>query len=197
MPQMRHEPRSYSELILTHPNFGVLVSENHARFLGFIRSKVESDEAAEDILQSAYQRGFEKVHGLRESERLVAWFYRLLRNAIIDHYRRRAVEKKTFAGDLPEAELIPAAPDKQMEKAICECMADLVKTLKPEYADAIRTIELGGKDIETYSKAHRLTKNTTTVRLHRARQSLKKRLVQTCGSCAAQGCLDCHCKKRV
>lgn len=177
--------------------FGSLVSENHARFLGFIRSKVESDEAAEDILHSAYQRGFEKVHGLRENERLVAWFYRLLRNAIIDHYRHRAVEQRTFTGDEPEAESIPAKPDQQMEKAICGCMSDLVKTLKPEYADAIRTIELGEKNIETYSKANRLTKNAATVRLHRARQSLKKRLVQTCGSCAAHGCLDCNCKKRV
>ena len=42
-------------------NFDKLINENHSRFLSFIRSIVESKEAAEDILQSAYQRGFEKA----------------------------------------------------------------------------------------------------------------------------------------
>mgnify|MGYP000529206014 CR=1 FL=1 len=167
---------------------------HHARFLAFVRSKVESDEAAEDILHAAYGKGLEKARGVKTDDKVVAWFYRLLRNAIIDHYRHRAVETRTFSTANAEAETVPDTPDQEMEKAICACMADLVKTLKPEYADAIKTVELGEQDLGAYSKARNLTRNNATVRLHRARQSLKKRLVQTCGSCAAHGCLDCNCR---
>jgi RNA polymerase sigma-70 factor (ECF subfamily) len=31
--------------------------------------------------------------------------------------------------------------------------------------------------------------------LHRARAALRKQLVQTCGSCAEHGCLNCICRK--
>ena len=90
---------------------------------------------------------------------------------IVDHYRHRSVEKRTYSDDPEEAASIPAVPDAAMEKAICRCMADLVPTLKPEYADAITTVELGEQNIEAYSKANKLTQNNATVRLHRARQS--------------------------
>jgi DNA-directed RNA polymerase specialized sigma24 family protein len=36
-------------------------------------------------LQSAFARGIEKGGALRAEEGIVAWFYRLLRNAIIDY----------------------------------------------------------------------------------------------------------------
>lgn len=170
------------------------VSGHHARFLAFVRSRVESDEAAEDILQSAYSKGLAKAHDLEQEDRVAAWFYRLLRNAIIDHYRHRAVEQRTFAAEA-EGEGIPEEPDTQIEKAICACMTDLVETLKPEYADAIKSVELGEQDLAAYSQSKHLTQNNATVRLHRARQSLKMRLVQTCGSCASHGCLDCNCRK--
>jgi RNA polymerase sigma-70 factor (ECF subfamily) len=31
------------------------------------------------------------------------------------------------------------------------------------------------------------------VRLHRARQALKRELERSCGTCATHGCLDCTC----
>ena len=42
-----------------------------------------------------------------------------------------------------------------------------------------------------------LSKNNATVRLHRARKSLKASLLKTCGACAAHGCLDCSCRKQL
>ena len=180
---------------MTRKSLESAIASHHHRFLAFIRSKVESDEAAEDILQAAYAKGLAKVASLDDADRVVAWFYRLLRNAIIDHYRHRAVERRTYSGDDIEALAIPAAPEPDVHKAICACMTDLLGTLKAEYADAIRAVELGDQDLKAYSRDNHLTQNNAAVRLHRARQSLKKRLVQTCGSCASHGCLDCHCRR--
>jgi len=66
------------------------LSENHRQFLRFIERRVGSREAAEDILQDAFVRGLEKGGMLRNEESVVAWFYRVLRNGIVDYYRKGA-----------------------------------------------------------------------------------------------------------
>jgi DNA-directed RNA polymerase specialized sigma24 family protein len=48
---------------------------------------VKSRALAEDILQDAFVRGVNKLDTLRSDESAIAWFYRVLRNAIIDHRR--------------------------------------------------------------------------------------------------------------
>lgn len=170
-----------------------LIKENHARFLGFVQSKVKSAEAAEDILQFAYKRSLEKSGALKKEESLVAWFYRILRNAIIDYYRSHGSEKERFEA-IEESHDWPVQPDFKIEKAICKCMAGIIPTLKPEYADAIKEIELNDQSVKDFAKKKGLTSNNSNVQIHRARQSLKKKLIQTCGSCSDHGCLDCNCK---
>src|SRR4051812_4380887 len=61
----------------------------HREFLAFLMRRVESKEAAEDILQTAFTKGLERGAEV-EDEKVVAWFYRVLRNSIIDHYRKRS-----------------------------------------------------------------------------------------------------------
>jgi RNA polymerase sigma-70 factor (ECF subfamily) len=67
--------------------------ENHRAFLGFVERRVASRADAEEILQAAFVRGLEKAETIANQESAVAWFYRLLRNAIIDHDRRRATRE--------------------------------------------------------------------------------------------------------
>src|SRR5262249_3306033 len=63
--------------------------EAHREFLAFLERRVESRAVAEDILQAAFVRGLERGAGV-QGEKVVAWFYRVLRNSLIDHYRRRS-----------------------------------------------------------------------------------------------------------
>ena len=63
--------------------------KGHRGFLAFLERRVESRAVAEDILQAAFARGLERGAGVND-EKVVAWFYRILRNALIDHYRRRS-----------------------------------------------------------------------------------------------------------
>src|SRR3954451_2069067 len=68
---------------------------NHRRFLSFLEKRVESREAAEDILHDAFIRGLDS-EPLREADSAVAWFYRALHNAVIYLYRRRAGEARAL-----------------------------------------------------------------------------------------------------
>ena len=63
--------------------------EGRQQFLSFLEKRVQSRAAAEDILQAAFVRSLEKGSSVRDEESVVAWFYRVLRNAIIDYYRQR------------------------------------------------------------------------------------------------------------
>lgn len=172
-----------------------ILVEHHARFLAFLAPRVGSVAAAEEILQAAFVKGLEHGGELREAESAVAWFFRLLRNAIVDHARHRDAEARAIARAAEELTAF-VEPDRSFEDQICACVNDLVPTLKPEYAEVLRLVELEGKPVAEAARALGTSANNTSVRLHRARQALKRQLERTCGSCTTHGCLDCSCKPR-
>lgn len=167
-----------------------LLVESHRRFLAFLRTRVRRPEDAEEILQAAFVKATENAHTIRDSESAVAWFYRLLRNSLVDYYRRCDAELRMLARKGEESE----APDPELERTICECLHALLPTLKPEYAELIRRVDLGGASVSDAANQLDITPNNASVRLHRARAALKTRLEQTCGACTIHGCLDCSCQ---
>jgi RNA polymerase sigma-70 factor (ECF subfamily) len=168
---------------------------SHARFLAFLERRVASREVAEDILQEAFVRAITRGESLQSDESAQAWFYRLLRNAIIDHYRRKGAEQRAMGAVSREPEPVVAAADAALLGTVCECMRDLIETLKPEYADALREVDLAERDLAAFADTAGITKNNASVRLHRAREALYKQLVVSCGTCATHGCLDCQCDR--
>jgi RNA polymerase sigma-70 factor (ECF subfamily) len=165
--------------------------ESHRQFLGFLEKRVESRAVAEDILQDAFVRGLERGGELQGEESVVAWFYRILRNAVIDHYRRRDARGRameSFARELERAE----QPDGGLETEICGCVLSLLDTLKAEYRDALRAVDLGNESMEVLARRANISSGNAAVRVHRARQALRERVRTACGTCAEHGCLDCH-----
>jgi RNA polymerase sigma-70 factor (ECF subfamily) len=167
--------------------------DNHRRFLAFLERRVGSREAAEDILQDAFVRGLERAGSVRDQESIVAWFYRLLRNALVDHYRRGAAEERALAYAAGMAVEAEPGPDEALKDEVCGCIASLLDTLKPEYAAVVRRVDMEGTSVAAYSRETGITPNNAAVRLHRAHEALKRQLVRSCGTCATHGCLDCRC----
>lgn len=165
------------------------------QFLGFIQRRVQDSVIAEDILQSAYVRAISSADQLRENESSVAWFYRILRNAIIDHYRRRSSEGAALERWAHELENQPN-PDPFLEETTCQCIDGALETLRPAYADLLREVDLKETDLSAYASANRITPGNAAVRAHRARAALRKQLIRCCGVCAEHSCLDCTCRAR-
>src|SRR5690348_14340111 len=125
---------------MTEATFESLL-ELRRRFLAFLERRVEDRAIAEDILQSAYVRALESKGRLRATESAVAWFYRILRNAVIDHYRRRTTESTAL--DRWGRELENAtAPEPQLEQTACQCIAGALDGMTPAYADFLREVDL-------------------------------------------------------
>jgi RNA polymerase sigma factor (sigma-70 family) len=161
-----------------------------SEFLGFVRARVGSEAEAEDLLQAAYLKATEKAETIRDDESVVAWFYRLLRNAVIDLQRER---RRAGAALLDPA---PESTDAELHRVVCACVNDLVPTLKPEWARLVRRVDLEGGSVPDVARAEGITPNNAAVRLHRARAALRDKLRVVCGACARHGCLDCGCQRR-
>jgi RNA polymerase sigma-70 factor (ECF subfamily) len=165
---------------------------NHRAFLGFLERRLGNRAEAEDILQDAFVRGIERAETIENEESSVAWFYRMLRNAVIDHHRRKGSSERALA-ELAR-ELDASIPASETRDVVCACVLDLSSTLKPEYAEALRRVEIEGQTVKAWAAEAGIEPNNAAVRLHRARAALKKSVVQSCGTCAEHGCLDCTCQ---
>jgi len=176
------------------PEVVTALVQNHREFLAFLQRRVGDRALAEDILQEAFVRGLDKVGTLEKDEAATAWFYRILRNAVIDHHRRRASSDKkldAFAAELEQH----VEPEAELRGAVCRCVGELASTLKPEYAEALRRVEIDGVAVKDYAVEAGVTSNNAAVRVFRAREALRKQVSRSCGTCADHGCLDCTCDK--
>jgi RNA polymerase sigma-70 factor (ECF subfamily) len=164
----------------------------HREFLAFLERRVESRAAAEDILQAAFVRGLEGGVGVQD-EKVVAWFYRVLRNSVIDHYRRRSTSERAMEAwgrEFTESQ----SPDAELRRDICQCVSGLLETLKPEYRDALWIVDMEEGSLSDLAHRAGITAENAAVRVHRARKALRLQVERSCGTCAEHGCLDCHCR---
>ncbi len=165
-------------------------------FKAFLAARVGNEAEAEDILQNGLLKALERAGELQDDTKLTAWFYQLLRNSVIDHYRARSsVRRKhdalgaiisSLGEDVSDA---PAA----WAAELCRCLGSVVDTLKPQHAALLRRVDLDGESVQAAAKALKLTPNNASVTLHRARKELRVKLEAFCGACAEGACLDCNC----
>ena len=169
--------------------------DNHRQFLAFLERRLGDRALAEDILQDAFVKSLQKDEDTRDETSSVAWFYRTLRNAVIDHYRRSGARNRaleTLARELEDA----VEPPPEVRDEICGCVSRLASTLKPEYEAAIRRIDVEGAPVQDFAAEAGITPNNASVRVFRAREALRKQVKTSCGTCADHGCLECSCGKK-
>jgi RNA polymerase sigma factor (sigma-70 family) len=178
------------------PSSLTILLDNHRAFLRYLERRVGGDrELAEDILQDAFAKVVDRPGMAPADEGVVPWFYRTLRNAVIDQLRRRGTADKAIEAFAREIDT-QATAQPEMEAEICACVSRLAETLKPEYAAALRAIDIQGAAVKDFAATQGLSASNAGVRVFRAREALKKRVMESCGTCAEHGCLNCTCKTR-
>ncbi|HJV22280.1 MAG TPA: RNA polymerase sigma factor [Holophagaceae bacterium] len=161
------------------------------QFVRFLIPRMRSREAAEDLVQASLLKALKTEAPPRDAESSVAWFYSLLRNALVDHIRARHAEAKAL--ERHALELDPLE-EPELEQVACACIKALLPTLKEGEAKVLEAVDLQGLSPSAYAATQGVTANAMTVRLHRARKALREKVDLTCRTCAQHGCLDCRCK---
>jgi len=77
-------PKEKQNIIQTVNRYGT-------QLLGFIRSKVATDEDAEDVLQDVWYQ-LSNIEELEEIESMSGWLYRVAKNKITDRFRKKKSE---------------------------------------------------------------------------------------------------------
>lgn len=72
-----------------------------------------------------------------------------MRNAVIDHSRRRGTAQKAFERFATELE--HESPNEEAHRTVCACVSELAGTLNPEYASALKRIEVDGVSVKEFA----------------------------------------------
>ena len=171
-----------------------VMEEIHRDFLHFLTRRLGNEDEAADVLHDFYVKVLTRIGDVRETEKLRGLMRRVLETSLIDYYRaqgkKRQSEKEHY---YLESALLEGDFDDDLDSIVCTCLYKLLPTLRPEYAEVLWHAELIGESRETTAAALNISEGNLRVRLHRAREALRKRLAETCGSCPIHGYLDCGC----
>ncbi len=168
--------------------------ESRQDLLAFLRRRLKSQEEAEEVLQRFSLRALERASDLRDVRTVRGWLGRILASTIVD-YQRRAIRRRRreVAMEQTDIESIAVEADVELDGAVCNCLYKLLPTLKPDYADVIWRADILGEPRDRIAASLGITLNNVSVRIHRGRQALKKRLEEMCLTCPVHGFLDCRC----
>ncbi len=169
---------------------------NESAFRQFVRRRVGDEVVAEDILQQSFAKAVGSFHSLNNEQSALAWFYRILRHTVADYYRSHGAEARRNEAFLRELTILGdhrESPPDELKAIACACLHGLLPSLQGNYAELIKRIDLDGESPAQVAKELKISRNSLTVRIHRARQALRGALEASCGICSKHGCLNCTC----
>lgn len=154
-------------------------------FVGFVRRRTGDAELAAEVVQEALSKALARQDAVRDPDRLLPWFWRILRNTLSD-----VLADRGRGSPLPDD--LAAMPEEE-QRAACRCIHDALRLLPERQRQAIVRIDLAGQEPVPVARALGMTAGNLKVIRHRARAALHDHLLAICRTCAKHGCLDCHC----
>lgn len=158
-------------------------------FKAFLTARLGNAADAEDLLQNGLVKALERSAEIKDDDKVVAWFYQVLRHVLIDHVRSRQAAARRDDAWANTASTV--TDDPEAERTLCGCFERMLPTLKTTHAELIRRVELQGEPVAQVARALGLTANHASVTLHRARKELREKLITFCGDCACLDACDC------
>lgn len=172
--------------------------EARQEIIVFLRHRLRDRDEAEEVLQRFSLRVLERANQLRDVRTVRGWLGRILATTLADYQRGAARQRRRETSvDGGVLDALPADPDAEIDATVCNCLYRLLPTLKSEYAEVIWRIDILGEPRDRLAASLGTSPNNVTVRLHRGRQALRKRLEEMCRTCSTHGFLDCRCEEEV
>lgn len=155
--------------------------DGRTRHLRFLLSRLRSREDAEDVAQEFALKAIQGAGRVTDADKVDAWLAVSLRNALFDRYRRNASRGRLLESARAEP-AVPATPDEDLAAPL-QCLADGLEDLKPETSDLLRRAELAETPLRHLADDLGITANNAGVRVHRAREALRRLMRERCAIC--------------
>ncbi len=133
----------------------------------FVKKRVRPDDV-DDVVQEVFVRMQAHAAELRDEERLAAWAFRIARNVIVDHARRKklvlepALEVSAELGDAGN-----------LNEIVAGWLRPMLALLPDEYAAALELVELEGVTQQELAERTGLSLSGAKSRVQRARKMLE------------------------
>lgn len=150
--------------------------ELREQLLGFIKSRVPTEEDAEDLIQDVFLTMEASVEPIQQ---LRAWLFRVSRNKIIDRYRKKAPQSfskvENFNQDnYQDARVLP--DEEMMDEMVWEAIQEGLGELPAAQREVFEMHEFEGLSFQDISALTGDQINTLISRKHYAVKHLRKRL---------------------
>lgn len=156
-----------------------IYTDFHKVLLGFIKSKVNNHQDAEDILQNVFVKVATGVDDLNRREKLQSWIYTIARNSIVDYYRSNTTKKSIAIED----DILESFSDDEYNdttKGLDCCLINFVDQLPEEYRNVILDVEMNGLKQKDLTEKYGLAYSSIRSRVQRGRDKLKQLLLECC-----------------
>ncbi|MCB1675594.1 MAG: RNA polymerase sigma factor [Halioglobus sp.] len=166
--------------------FEQIITRSNQRLFRVARAIMNDDFEAEDALQEAYIRGFDRLDSFRGEAHFTTWLTRILLNECYGRLRRRreSISLDTLENDTDTAHLVSFIPRHGMENPanttgrleVRELLESTIAALAEDFRVVFVMREVEGFTTEETAEMLGIKPQTVKTRLFRARRTLRKTL---------------------
>lgn len=156
-------------------------------------TRLVGEADAEDVAQSVMLKVNEGLSAFRGASDVSTWIYRIATNAAMDKLRVKTphtvsdAELESEAGDVPPQAQVASVETAAIREEMSACIAEFVARLPGNYKSVVILSEFEGFTNEEIAGILGLSLDTVKVRLHRAREKLRKELQAGCNFSRDEG----------
>lgn len=162
--------------------------DNGPRLRRFVAGRVPACDV-DDVIQIAALRAMEKADTLNKAGRALPWLYRIHASVAVDLARKRASEQRLKDAVVAE---VAREPD-DTEGELCGCTVAQAKRLRPRYTEILHLVDVEGEPLGDAAQTLGISVGNAGVRLHRARQALRRKMEAHCGITSVREGAGCRC----
>jgi RNA polymerase sigma-70 factor (ECF subfamily) len=146
----------------------------------FIGRRVNDAHAADDIAQDVMLKVQTQLDALPADDKLPAWVFAVARNAIVDHYRSRAVRDHASLDGLEPVEDAGGDEERDVMRELTPCLVRMVEQLPEPYRGAMKRADFDGLSQQALADREGISLSGAKSRVQRARQMMREMIHDCC-----------------
>jgi len=150
-----------------------------SKLRAYVGRRVEGP-AADDVVGDILEKLVRSKDKVEAAETPMAWVYRVAANAVTDHYRRRAAERRLLDAAQAETGLLAPDADGVEAAALADCLVPMIEALPAPYGEALMMTDIGGLSQVAAAERLGLSPSGMKSRVQRGRRKLKEALLRCC-----------------
>ena len=152
--------------------FNKIWNKHNVHLLNFIKTKIDNEHTAEDILQEVSIKLLDNLNRKTEIKNNKTWLFQVTRNTIADYYRKN---KKHSELSINQSEI-----NTNSSACVCDLSGFVIQTYLPEkYSRPLYLSDIEQKPQQEIAEMLNLSLTATKSRIQRGRNKLKE-IVNDC-----------------